>query len=105
MNHKVIITDTSICGRPVRMCATVSDRRLLEIRCRKAEQESILGNIYVGRVQKIVPNIRAAFIEIKPGVACYYSMEEAAQPIFVKKISSKKLVQGDELLVDRKSVV
>ena len=99
MNHKVIITDTSICGRPVRMCATVSDRRLLEIRCRKAEQESILGNIYVGRVQKIVPNIRAAFIEIKPGVACYYSMEEAAQPIFVKKISSKKLVQGDELLV------
>ena len=99
MNHKVIITDTSICGRPVRMCATVSDRRLLEIRCRNAEQESILGNIYVGRVQKIVPNIRAAFIEIKPGVACYYSMEEAAQPIFVKKISSKKLVQGDELLV------
>lgn len=65
----------------------------------KQNRNPILGNIYVGTVQKIVPNIRAAFIEIKPGVACYYSMEEAAQPIFVKKISSKKLVQGDELLV------
>ncbi len=71
----------------------------MEVRCRKAEQESILGNIYVGRVQKVVPNIRAAFIEIQPGLACYYSMEEAAEPIFVKKIPSKKLVQGDELLV------
>lgn len=99
MNHKVIITDTSICGSQIRMCATVSEQRLVEVRCRKAEQESILGNIYVGRVQKVVPNIRAAFIEIQPGLACYYSMEEAAEPIFVKKIPSKKLVQGDELLV------
>lgn len=99
MNHKVIITDTSICASQIRMCATVSEQRLVEVRCRKVEQESILGNIYVGRVQKVVPNIRAAFIEIQPGLACYYSMEEAAEPIFVKKIPSKKLVQGDELLV------
>ena len=99
MNHKVIITDTSICGSQIRMCATVSEQRLVEVRCRKVEQESILGNIYVGRVQKVVPNIRAAFIEIQPRLACYYSMEEAAEPIFVKKIPSKKLVQGDELLV------
>ncbi len=99
MNHKVIITDTSICGSQIRMCATVSERRLLEVRCRKLGQESILGNIYVGRVQKIVPNIQAAFIEIKPGLSCYYFMAEKAEPVFVKKISSKKLVQGDELLV------
>ena len=99
MNHKVIITDTSICGSQIRMCATVSEQRLVEVRCRKVEQESILGNIYVGLVQKVVPNIRAAFIEIQPRLACYYSMEEAAEPIFVKKIPSKKLVQGDELLV------
>lgn len=81
------------------MCATVSERRLLEVRCRKLGQESILGNIYVGRVQKIVPSIQAAFIEIKPGLSCYYSMAEKAEPIFAKKISSKKLVQGEELLV------
>ena len=99
LKHKVIITDTSVNSHQVRMCATVSERRMLEVRCRKLGQESILGNIYVGRVQKIVPNIQAAFIEIKPGLSCYYSMEEKAAPVFAKKIPSSRLVQGDELLV------
>ena len=99
LKHKVIITDTSVNSHQVRMCATVSERRMLEVRCRKLGQESILGNIYVGRVQKVVPNIQAAFIEIKPGLSCYYSMEEKAAPVFAKKIPSSRLVQGDELLV------
>ena len=99
LKHKVIITDTSVNSHQVRMCATVSERRMLEVRCRKLGQESILGNIYVGRVQKVVPNIQAAFIEIKPGLSCYYSMEEKAAPVFSKKIPSSRLVQGDELLV------
>ena len=103
LKHKVIITDTSVNSHQVRMCATVSERRMLEVRCRKLGQESILGNIYVGRVQKVVPNIQAAFIEIKPGLSCYYSMEEKAAPVFAKKIPSSRLVQGDELLV-RESV-
>lgn len=46
-----------------------------------------------------MPNIQAAFIEIKPGLSCYYSMEEKAAPVFAKKIPSSRLVQGDELLV------
>ena len=99
LNHKVIITNTNISGHSVRMCATVSERRLLEVRCRRQDAKSILGNIYVGRVQKILPNIQAAFIEIAPGLSCYYPLEEKVQPVFVKKIPSKKLVQGDELLV------
>ena len=99
LKHKVIITDTSVNSHQVRTCATVSERRMLEVRCRKLGQESILGNIYVGRVQKVVPNIQAAFIEIKPGLSCYYSMEEKAAPVFAKKIPSSRLVQGDELLV------
>ena len=75
------------------MCATVSERRMLEVRCRKLGQESILGNIYIGRVQKVVPNIQAAFIEIKPGLSCYYSLEEKAAPVFAKKMPSPRLVQ------------
>ena len=99
LNHKVIITDTCVRDKQVRMCATVSEKRLLEVRCRRIGQESILGNIYVGRVQKVVPNINAAFVEIKPGLSCYYSLEEKAVPVFAKKLPADKLVQGDELLV------
>ena len=46
LKHKVIITDTSVNSHQVRMCATVSERRMLEVRCRKLGR-SILGNIYV----------------------------------------------------------
>ena len=74
LKHKVIITDTSVNSHQVRMCATVSERRMLEVRCRKLGQESILGNIYVGRVQKVVPNIQAwAFLLLfhgRKGCAC-----------------------------------
>lgn len=35
--------------------------------------ESILGNIYVGKVKNIAANISAAFIEIANGQLCYYA--------------------------------
>lgn len=58
-----------------------------------------LGNIYVGRVKNIVPNIGAAFVEVAPGVECYYSISQNESPVFTKKIGKKPLCIGDELLV------
>lgn len=58
-----------------------------------------LGNIYVGKVKNIVPNIHAAFIEIAKGIECYYSIPENPSPIFTKKTGRKPLCIGDELLV------
>ena len=99
MNKKILITDLTILGKKVRLSCLTTDRRLLEARCQRMEETGILGNIYVGRVQRIVKNIRAAFIEIAPGRACYYPMEGERSPVFVRKIPSPELVQGDELLV------
>lgn len=58
-----------------------------------------LGNIYIGRVKNIKANIGAAFIEIEPGVECYYDLNQAGTAIFTKKIGKKLLSVGDELLV------
>lgn len=99
LNRKIIITDVSIRGRDTRLSCLVSERRLLEVRCEHPGEEAILGNIYVGRVQKIVKNIKAAFIEIAPGRSCYYPLKAGGDPIFVRKNPSRDLVQGDELLV------
>ena len=59
----------------------------------------MLGNIYIGRVQKVVKNIQAAFVEISPGVPCYLPLEDLRDPIYTKKGPSKDLQQGDELVV------
>lgn len=58
-----------------------------------------LGDIYIGKVGNIVPNIGAAFIEIEKGVNCYYDMKDADHAIFTRKSGKKALCIGDELVV------
>lgn len=79
--------------------ALYQDRRLIEINLEPENKKSILGNIYVGRVKNVVKNLNAAFIEIAPGMSCYYPLEDMKSPLFVKKINSPRMVQGDEVVV------
>ena len=58
-----------------------------------------LGDIYIGKVSNIVPNIGAAFIEIEKGVNCYYDMKDVKSAIFTHKSGNKPLCIGDELVV------
>lgn len=69
-----------------------------------AEEESgsgscRLGDVYIGKVKNIVPNIGAAFIEIGNGVNCYYDMKDAKSSFFTHKSGKKMLCIGDELVV------
>ena len=61
-----------------------------------------VGDIYIGKIKKILPKINAAFIEVADHTECYYSLEEKEAPVFTKKLSSKPFVVGDELLVQVK---
>lgn len=62
-------------------------------------QASILGNIYIGKVQNIVKNLEAAFVEIQPGLVCYYSLFENTNHHFLNPKKNQRLVIGDEILV------
>ena len=80
--------------------ATYEDDVLWGMSCIPADQTSILGNIYIGRVSNVVKNLNAAFIQITAdGGQGYYPMEKQKNPIFTKKIGKKPLCIGDELLV------
>lgn len=95
MKNKLIITNYD----KFRLTGLLNDNNLIEVHCERLERPSILGNIYIGRVKNIQKNINAAFIEIAPGVMGYYPLEQCKDPIFVKKINSPHMVQGDEVLV------
>lgn len=73
--------------------------RICQINFADNEKNSILGNIYIGKVKNIVKNIHAAFVEIADGVMCYYSLEEAVEPVFTNPKKDKILKIGDELIV------
>ncbi len=66
----------------------MKDGKTYEIRT--YEEESLLGNIYVGRVSNIVKNIDAAFVDIENGLSCYYPLED---------YKGSKLAVGDMLTV------
>lgn len=74
-------------------------KECIEISCDIAEERSLIGNIYVGKVKNIVKNIDAAFVEIKKDCLCFLPLSEVEDAVFVNAKSSKKLAVGDELIV------
>lgn len=81
------------------LTALMENGRAAELHCDEEQRNSLLGNIYIGKVKNIVKNIKAAFIEIENGIQCYYSLSDNKDPIYIKKGSSQDIQAGDELLV------
>ncbi|MCI8327445.1 MAG: ribonuclease E/G [Lachnospiraceae bacterium] len=102
MSERIIITKEELYEQEYLVCANYDYKRMTEIRLQKVEQESILGNIYIGRVTNIVESLHAAFIEIEKGLVCFYSLEDLRSPIFTKKLGTKPICVGDELVVEVK---
>lgn len=65
----------------------------------KAESESLIGNIYVGRVNKVVPGIQAAFVDVGEGLTGYYSLTDNGQHIYLSEGKHDRLKEGDLVLV------
>ena len=61
-----------------------------ELYCEAKEQESLLGNIYAARVERIAEGIQGAFLEIGEGQKCYYSLS-GEQPIKLSPGHENKL--------------
>ena len=73
--------------------------KAVEIHVDRIENAPAAGDIYIGRVQKTVSALHAAFVDILPGKTCYLPYHEISNPVFVKKGSCDALQAGDELVV------
>ncbi|MDF2539131.1 MAG: hypothetical protein K0S76_2152 [Herbinix sp.] len=104
MENKLVITkkENKI------ISAFFEGKELVQVSLNSTEENSILGNIYLGKVKNIIKNINAAFVEIEDGRMCYYSLEENRYPILTKerdyneeeaKLIQAKVNVGDELLI------
>jgi len=84
------------------LCSVLENGIPIEFSLEPLENPSLVGNIYIGKVKNLSPQINAAFIEIQPGLICYYSLDENQDPILVNRrhtATKKKLSEGDELIV------
>ena len=49
--------------------------------------ESLLGNIYIGKVKNVVKNINAAFIDLGGGKTGYFSLAENPVPLYTDELN------------------
>ena len=77
----------------------IQDNRLVFAQAFSEKNESILGNIYVGKVTNVVKNIDAAFVEIYPGQICFLPLKECRHAILTNRTFDKRILAGDEIVV------
>lgn len=64
-----------------------------------SEKEDILGNIYIGRVVKVVPGIGAAFVAIDKSTNVFLPLSDCENPMLVGRRHDGTLKQDDELVL------
>lgn len=73
----------------------LEDRKIFDVLAEEdARPDTVrVGDIYVGKVQNIIENIRAAFVEVQKNVLCYLPLSECGD---------REIKCGDELVVQVK---
>ncbi|MCI9185643.1 MAG: ribonuclease E/G [Lachnospiraceae bacterium] len=84
------------------LTALYSDGRILELGLE--EESSTLGNIYVGKIKRIVKNLNSAFVDFGEGKTGYYSLDDNPVSLYANgfpenEVPSQKLKNGDEIIV------
>lgn len=92
MNERSQIVITDVFDK--KTLVYMENDKLMDIRIEPDEDRDgpAVGNIYVGKVQNIVKNISAAFVEIQKGTLCYLPLSDVA-------VADKKIRCGDEIVV------
>lgn len=77
--------------------AFVENGRLAELRCESKTNQSIVGNIYVGRIETVVPGMQSVFVQIgqAKNAYLYYGKVRAV----TDQEKGKKPKQGEMILV------
>ncbi len=85
------------------LTALMADGRCRSLNLEPEESQSLLGNIYIGKVQNVLKNINAAFVDLGGGRMGYYSLAENRIHLFADSLPAlcpgRKVKQGDELVV------
>ena len=76
-----------------------SDGNPIELYCEKKQGESLLGNIYAARVERVAEGIRGAFLELSEGNKCYFPLAKNKQPVKLSPGHEDRLYGGDIILV------
>jgi len=82
--------------------AVVSEGRLEEFYIERPQDKTIVGNIYKGKIEAVLPSVGAAFVDIglpKNGFLYLSEIEYAFEAYETKDLRPKEVKKGQEILV------
>jgi len=96
-------TEIMICVRPGRVrTALIEDRALVDLIVEDTDRGGVAGNVYLGRVEKILGHMGAAFVDIGLARSGFLALPEArpvgAEPFEGEGINDH-LAEGDRIVV------
>ncbi|MDD6141887.1 MAG: ribonuclease E/G [bacterium] len=84
----------------MRRIALLDEKRLLEYYQENAEETSVVGSVILGRVERVLPDVKAAFVKIGLKLNGFLPLKEAES--FHKTCGSASLMSGQDILVQVK---
>lgn len=97
--NQLIITHMPLKQKECIVMALVNDSKVCQMQLMDKACHSLLGTIHVGKVQRVLPNIKGAFVEIENHLPCYYSCSKNDHPFYTGSKKGTELKAGDELMV------
>ena len=79
------------------LTALFSEKQAIELGLE--EENASLGNIYIGKVNRIVKNLNSAFVDYGPGRTGYYSLTDNPVILHADGRRDNTLKAGDEIIV------
>ena len=99
MSKRVVIAHLPWEGKDYLVHTLVEGERPVELTALCREKETLLGNIYVGRVKKLAPGIRGAFVSFAEQQSCFLDLSRVKEGYLLKKAPGTELHVGDEIVV------
>src|SRR4030042_1928993 len=82
--------------------AITSDGRLEEFYIERPQDKTIVGNIYKGKIEAVLPSLGAAFVDIglaKKGFLYLSELESLYEALEPKEAKSREVKKGQEVMV------
>ena len=99
MSKRVVIAHLPWEGKDYLVHTLAEGERPVELTALCREKETLLGNIYVGRVEKLAPGIRGAFVSFAEQQSCFLDLSRVKGGYLLKKAPGTELHVGDEIVV------
>ena len=71
--------------------AVIEENRLAELHIQRPDSENVTGNLYLGRVENVLPGMNAAFIDIGIGKSGFIAADDLGAPMVADRALAEEL--------------